>query len=392
MFLAAGPYFQRRFQGDDWVLRNFQAAELSISTVANLGIMLLLTKLQARANYPRRVIASLFINMAVFTLLALSTRLFTTVSVPVYFVFVLLMVAAASLATGMCQNGVFAYVSGFGREEYPQGIMTGQGVAGVLPCIAQIVSVMSAPPKHDAKGGDVPSQSTTSAFAYFLTATGVSILTIVAFLWLLSRQAQQQRRKSVVNGATNGSADDTIRKEVPMLTLLSKLRWLAGAVFLTFTVTMFFPVFTQKIESVNPAKPGDHFPITEHASFVPLALLFWNTGDLLGRLLPGLPALRLTHRPKLLFVLSLARIIWIPLYLLCNLDGKGAKIPSDFFYLVIVQLLFGLTNGFVGSTCMMGAIDWVDPEEREAAGGFMSLCLVGGLAFGSILSFVPARS
>lgn len=46
------------------------------------------------------------------------------------------MVFFASLATGLCQNGVFAYVAGFGRGEYTQSIMTGQAIAGVLPCIA----------------------------------------------------------------------------------------------------------------------------------------------------------------------------------------------------------------------------------------------------------------
>lgn len=61
---------------------------------------------------------------------------------------------------------------------------------------------------------------------------------------------------------------------------------------------------------------------------------------------------------------------------------------SDLFYLVVVQLLFGLTNGYLGSTCMIGAATWVDEDEREAAGGFMSLCLVIGLTVGSLASFL----
>jgi len=36
---------------------------------------------------------------------------------------------------------------------------------------------------------------------------------------------------------------------------------------------------------------------------------------------------------------------------------------------------------------MMGAGHWVKEEEQEAAGGFMGLCLVGGLTVGSLLSF-----
>ena len=79
--------------------------------------------------------------------------------------------------------------------------------------------------------------------------------------------------------------------------------------------------------------------------------------------------------------------MFIPLYLLCNIKDRGAVVSSDFFYLIIIQFLYGLTNGYVGSECMMGAGEWVEAEEREAAGGFMGLMLVGGLTTGSLLSF-----
>jgi len=79
------------------------------------------------------------------------------------------------------------------------------------------------------------------------------------------------------------------------------------------------------------------------------------------------------------------RVGWIPLYVLCN---EGV-VSSDLFYLGAVQFGFGVSNGFLGSCCMMGASDegFVGEEEREAAGGWMGLCLVGGLAGGSLLSF-----
>jgi equilibrative nucleoside transporter 1/2/3 len=84
----------------------------------------------------------------------------------------------------------------------------------------------------------------------------------------------------------------------------------------------------------------------------------------------------------------MARLIFIPLYFLCNVGGRGAVVSSDVFYLFVVQGLFGLTNGYLGSECMMGAGGWVKEEEREAAGGFMGLCLVAGLTVGSLLSFL----
>lgn len=173
-------------------------------------------------------------------------------------------------------------------------------------------------------------------------------------------------------------------------TLCKKLRWLATSVFLCFAVTMVFPVFTQAVLSVQD--PSTSPRLFQRASFIPLAFLLWNAGDLFGRLLTLIPRLRLIQYPRFLFAFSLLRLVFIPMYLLCNIRGRGAAINSDAFYLIIVQFLFGLSNGWLGSNCMMGAAEWVEAEEREAAGGFMGLMLVAGLTVGSLLSFLAARA
>ncbi|KAI9879780.1 MAG: hypothetical protein M1830_007222 [Pleopsidium flavum] len=387
MFLAAAPYFQRRFESSDWILTHFQSAIISTSTITNLGSVLILTKLQSKASYPKRIASSLMINNICFTLLALSTTFFRRVSAGSYFVFLMFMVFVASLATGLSQNGVFAYVSGFGREEYTQAIMTGQAIAGVLPCIAQIVSVLSVPPK-DVK--DAP-ESSVSAFSYFLTATAVSTLALVAFLYLLRRRSLYEKHVSAVEDLDGAEEEEhTERKVVGLWVLCKKLRWLALAVFLCFCVTMVFPVFTSEILSVRD--PSTSPRLFQRASFIPFAFLLWNAGDLIGRLLTLVPQLRLMQYPRILFIFSLVRLIFIPLYLLCNIRGRGAVIKSDTFYLIIVQFLFGLSNGYLGSNCMMGAAEWVEIEEREAAGGFMGLMLVAGLTVGSLLSFLAAKA
>jgi equilibrative nucleoside transporter 1/2/3 len=81
---------------------------------------------------------------------------------------------------------------------------------------------------------------------------------------------------------------------------------------------------------------------------------------------------------------------FIPLYLLCNIEGKGALINSDAFYLFVVQLFYGITNGWLSSSAMMGAGEYVNASEQEATGGFMALNLVAGLTVGSLLSFSVA--
>lgn len=139
MFLAAAPYFQYRFRDSPWLLEHFQSAIMSSSTITNLTVISFLTRLQANASYAGRVISSLLLTMLCFSFLTLSTVLFRGVDPTVYFAFLLLMVFLAGLAMGMIQNGIFAYVSGFARaRDYTQGIMTGQAVAGVLPCVARM--------------------------------------------------------------------------------------------------------------------------------------------------------------------------------------------------------------------------------------------------------------
>ena len=393
MFLAAAPYFQSRFSSSEWLLMHFQSAIISVSTVTNLGSMILLTKLQKNASYPQRIIASLVLNTTCFTFLALSATLFPRVSADGYFAFLMITVFTASLATGLCQNGVFAYVTGFGVGEYTQAIMTGQAIAGVLPCIAQIASVLSVPAREAEDGAG--QESPKSAFIYFMTATGMSVLALLAFLYLARRHRENtvtKRTTEDLEGVTEGDEEERQfpdRKFIPLLTLFKKLKWLALGIFFCFAVTMVYPVFTQKILSVR--EPEKSTPrLFRPATFLPLAFLFWNSGDLIGRLITVLPQLNLIHSPRSVFLISILRVLFIPLYLLCNIKGRGAVISSDAFYLFVVQLFFGATNGYVGSNCMMGASEWVELEEREAAGGFMGLMLCGGLTVGSLLSFAAA--
>ncbi|KAL2861341.1 nucleoside transporter-domain-containing protein [Aspergillus pseudodeflectus] len=378
MFLAAAPFFRQRFQSNTWVTTHYQSSILTVSTVTNLTSAFVLAKVQQSASYPRRIIVSLLINIAVFTLLAFSTLVLKHASVIVYFGFLMSMVFGASMATGINQNGVFAYVSGFGREEYTQAIMSGQGVAGVLPCLAQMLSGLAVPEEGEEQA---PDASWKSAFACFITATGVSSLTLVAFVWLTKRQSLH-----IVDDSSEASnANQLPTKTVSLWTLFLKLRLPAISIFLCFVVTMVFPVYTSRIESVRGT--SDASRLFQPAAFIPLAFFFWNAGDLLARMLVLNPRYSLAHRPWALLILSIARAGFIPLYQLCNIGGLGAIVNSDFFYLFIVQLLFGATNGYLSSCCMMGASYWVSAEEREPAGGFMSLMLVGGLAAGSLLSF-----
>ncbi|KAK3322146.1 nucleoside transporter-domain-containing protein [Apodospora peruviana] len=395
MFMAAAPYFQKRFQSDEWILDHFQSAIISVSTVTNLVAMLILTNIQSSANYPLRINTALLLNAVVFVVLTLSTSYFLDVSAPTYLGFLLTMVAGTAWAAGLMQNGAFAFAASFGRPEYTQAIMAGQGIAGILPPLAQMVSYLAVPPAAEPTGQEDagPSQeAATAAFIYFLTAVAVSGVAILAFQPLVKRHnrlIEQRMVEQLAESVTSiEEAERAARHFVSLPTLFRKLQWTAAAVFLCFLMSMFFPVFTSKILSVRSAEKSAS-RIFEPGAFIPLAFFFWNLGDFVGRAATILP-FSLRHRPHALFGISLARGLFLPLYLLCNIRGQGAVVQSDFFYLVLVEFPFGLTNGWLGSSGMMAAGEWVADGEREAAGGFMGLCLVAGLTVGSLLSFTAA--
>lgn len=393
MFLAAAPYFQSRFRDDAGIMSHFQSAIISVGCLTNLTSVLILQNLQAKASYPKRIMQALVLNIVVFSLLCLSTAVFRGVSPKGYLAFTLIMVFFTSIASALLQNGGFAFASSFGRSEYIRAIMTGQAVAGVLPSVAQILSVLALPePDRWAEPSVLAStlahQSATSAFIYFITATVISLFTLFAVFPLVRKHNRILQDKMMSSVESVEEPNGAKRKPVSMLTLYKKLYFMAGAVFICFAVTMFFPVFTQKILSVIPEDKAPR--LFQPASFIPLGFLMWNLGDFFGRLLTMIPVPAITHRPWTLFCLSILRGAHLPLYLLCNIEGKGAKIHSDAFYLFVVQFGFGTTNGWLGSLAMMKASDFVDDEEREASGGFMVMNLVGGLTFGSLLSFAAS--
>ncbi|KAF4273163.1 hypothetical protein LV164_000054 [Aspergillus fumigatus] len=251
MFLAAAPYFYLRFRSDKWTATHFQPSILTVSTITNLGSAFILAKLQKGASYSRRVTLSLLINIVIFSLLALSTVFVKDVDVKTYFSFLMFMVFGASLATGINQNGVFAYVSGFGREEYTQAIMAGQGVAGVLPCVVQIISALAVPERE---GQNMPQASSKSAFMYFTTATAIAAISLVAFLSLVRRRSvlSLQLPEEQLDSVSSGYA----HKTVSLWVLFKKLRYLASALFLCFAITMVYAVFTAEIEYGDVVRIG----------------------------------------------------------------------------------------------------------------------------------------
>lgn len=152
-----------------------------------------------------------------------------------------------------------------------------------------------------------------------------------------------------------------------------------------------FPSITISISSTNPTV----HPLV----FSSLHFFVFNVGDWLGRYLCGFPRLLIWSARRQL-ALSLARTLFIPVFLACNIHRSSSSpsalpiVNSDTLFMALL-LAFGLTNGYVSSLCQMSAPSLEHnprlkgrKEDVDLAAPIMSFCVVGGLVIGSILSFI----
>jgi solute carrier family 29 (equilibrative nucleoside transporter), member 1/2/3 len=143
MFLAAAPYFQERFLYNPWISRHFQPGITSVSTLTELFSMLILAKLQNNTSYTRRVGGAFTIHTTVCVILAISITLFRSISVELYFGFLLIVATFASMATSLGVNGTFAFASSFRRTEYTHALMVGQAVSGIMPAMSGMFATIN---------------------------------------------------------------------------------------------------------------------------------------------------------------------------------------------------------------------------------------------------------
>jgi equilibrative nucleoside transporter 1/2/3 len=97
--------------------------------------------------------------------------------------------------------------------------------------------------------------------------------------------------------------------------------------------------------------------------------------------------------------MSFSRILFIPLFLMCNVQRSPTSssslpiINSDVVFILIL-LAFGVSNGYICSMCMMAAPSLEHnprlngrADDVDDAATVASFFLIGGLTLGSISSF-----
>lgn len=382
-FLSATPYFFSRLEGHQGLMDNVPSCIMFINTFTSFFYSGYLTSKQKNANYRSRVIVGELVIGISFLGLALLCVI--SVGPVIYFISLMAVVFFSSAGAALTQTGSFSLVSKRGSR-YTQAIMVGQAMSGVLP---SSLSILSGGKTRDG----APSSILTGL--YFLSATTISSITIVLFIMWLEKvgklgevdgKSTPPEIESLAtyqdegygydryseSAAPTTSTSSATTNVVPMRVLFAKLFIPSISVALTFAVTLIYPIFAASVISRHGIATS---------VFVPLAIFSWNVGDLSGRILCAQQKFVVVRR-DIMISYALFRLLYIPAFLFCH----GGTISSDIIYLLL-QYSFGVTNGHLASSAMMSPNHYVDKNELEAAGGFMTVSLIGGLTIGSIFSF-----
>lgn len=360
------------------------------------------------------------------------TTILVTVEIDAFGLFgiTLLSCCVVGLSNALLSGGIFGLGGQF-PPQYTGAVMSGQGLAGLVVSIASLVTTWGGEPvdvcnDDDVSNddGDCESYIDYSALAYFIISCVVMGSCVFSFLALMAlpfthyyqnRALEDMKRgpsmsettiksdyttpnesdgllddllDSSSGGGGGKGGDDTSYAVTPQRVwkIFNIIKPAAAGAYFTFAVTLaLFPSVTVLIQSSQQCE--SNATRFNNDLFIPFMFLLFNLFDFVGRVFAGINQLGLTS--DTVWIAVLCRVIFVPLFLFCNVSGS--KLPvlfkSDAFP-IIFMILFATSNGYLSTLSMMFGPSMVSSRHSNLAGTIMVFCLTFGLLTGSALSFL----
>ncbi|XP_029632363.1 equilibrative nucleoside transporter 1 [Salmo trutta] len=335
-----------------------------------------------------RIMGSLAVILVVFLLTAILVKI-EMAPLP-FFTLTMIKIVIINSFGAILQGSLFG-MAGKLPTKYTTPIMSGQGLAGTFAAFSMICAIASGSEINDA------------AFGYFITACAVILLAIISYVVLPKLEFYQYYKTQSGNRVSDEENKlELLKKEnaaetrpvfnkgeeeqnVSMLTIFKKIWVLALSVCFAFTITIgTFPAVTVDVKSTI-ADGG-----TWELYFIPVCcFLLFNLSDWVGRSLTAV-CMWPGEDSKLVPILLVARVIFVPLFMLCNVQPRY-NLPIFFehdAWFIVFMIVFAFSNGYLASLCMCFGPKKVAVHEAETAGAIMAFFLSLGLALGASLSFL----
>lgn len=408
-FMTATMYFTSRLKDVPTVHSSNQTANVTagdsrnvleskfnnVMTLCAMVPLLIFTCLNSfihqRIPQKLRISGSLTVILVVFLVTAVVVKV-ELAPLP-FFVLTMVKIVCINSFGAILQSSLFG-LAGILPASYTTPIMSGQGLAGTFAAFSMICALASGSELQD------------SAFGYFITACIVILLAIMSYLILPKMEFFQYYMETSRSApsADEENKMDLLKKESeaekrPVMNLMEdetkptssvfnifKQIWvMALSVCFIFTVTIgVFPAVTVDVKSTVAGESA------WEKYFIPVScFLLFNVMDWAGRSLtaicmwPGKDSIWLP-------VLVGLRVVFIPLFMLCNVQPRVISqtvwFSHDAWY-IIFMIFFSFSNGYLASLCMCFGPKKVSQHEAETAGAIMAFFLSLGLALGAAVSF-----
>uniref|UniRef100_A0A8C7P4S4 Solute carrier family 29 member 1b n=1 Tax=Oncorhynchus mykiss TaxID=8022 RepID=A0A8C7P4S4_ONCMY len=333
-----------------------------------------------------RIMGSLAVILVVFLLTAILVKI-EMAPLP-FFTLTMIKIVIINSFGAILQGSLFG-MAGQLPTKYTTPIMSGQGLAGTFAAFSMICAISSGSEINDA------------AFGYFITACVVILLAIISYvvlpklvitkLWILcyyinlSEKVLRRVYSMIISNANNAFGQFTVIVTKLCNCTVFTIWVLALSVCFAFTITIgTFPAVTVDVKSTI-ADGG-----TWGLYFIPVCcFLLFNLSDWVGRSLTAV-CMWPGKDSKLVPILLVARVIFVPLFMLCNVQPRY-NLPIFFehdAWFIVFMIVFAFSNGYLVSLCMCFGPKKVAAHEAETAGAIMAFFLSLGLALGASLSFL----
>lgn len=400
-FMTATMYFTNRLKDPQALVINGTSARSvleskfnNVMTLCAMVPLLIFTCLNSfihqRIPQKLRISGSLAVIFLVFMVTAILVKV--DIEPLPFFTLTMIKIVCINSFGAILQGSLFG-LAGILPASYTTPIMSGQGMAGTFAAFSMICALATGSELQD------------SAFGYFITACVVILLAIMSYFLLPKMEFFQYYMESnrSAPSADEENKMDLLKKENqeekrPETDLMEEETSAGGSVFnifkqiwvmalsvcFIFTVTIgTFPAVTVEVKSAV-ANGG-----AWETYFIPVScFLLFNVMDWAGRSLtavcmwPGKDSIWLP-------VLCGVRVIFIPLFMLCNVHPRS-YLPVWFFHdawYIFFMILFSFSNGYLASLCMCFGPKKVPQHQAETAGAIMAFFLSLGLALGAAASF-----
>jgi equilibrative nucleoside transporter 1/2/3 len=296
------------------------------------------------------MIGSMIIVLILFVITTAFVKVNTDNYQDYFFEFTLGTVFVINIFSAILTGGLFG-IAGMFSSDYITAVISGQALGGILTALADVFSITFA------------TDPIISAFSYFLVGTAMLISSLILYIimsntFFFKFHINQSHIKATnaisINSDMNALTATTIASVnrnylQPDWKLIYEKIWMHGfSVFLGCVTTLsVYPAITVLVKSTN----FGHNNKWNDVYFLPvLNYLLFNTGDYFGRILSGWIK-RPRNNPKLVALLTVLRIGFVPALLCCNITQKH-PIPVLFHsdeVFIILMTLFAISNGYIAN-------------------------------------------